>query len=235
MLADLTPYPSLQYVLCHTCRHKHPLDMRHASAQMTDYMVRHPGHHLELHPMLHVQRQQMERYRLHEPEWLDYVSNADVKVAYGASTGITITLVSLASNATVGRESLTIDNTGNLYLDAFVRLHIPLLTGSPANDQTIYVYRAGSEDGTNWTMNATGADAAITITNPTNLKLLGSIVTPTLGGLTWKNDPFPVAPTFGGFLPREWSIIVINFTGLAFNATEGNIIKAYSGVYSTVI
>lgn len=158
---------------------------------------------------------------------------ADIKTAFGASTNLTLTLASLASGS--ARESTSVDNTSNLFLDALISLDIKLATGTPASDKAIYVYAYGSEDGTNYTDNATGSDAAITLRSPTNLKLIGVISTPDSGGLTYKSHPMSMAAAFGGILPRRWGIVVENKTGLAFSSTEGDHAKRHTGVYATSI
>jgi hypothetical protein len=159
---------------------------------------------------------------------------SDIKQAFGSSTSFTITLASLASSATAGRESAVIDNSSLLYLDIIVNLTIKLGSTTPANDKTVYIYAAGSEDGTNFTDNAAGGgDAAITIRTPSNLKLIGTIQMPT-ASTSYVSGPMSVAQAFG-VMPRKISIIVVNFTGSALDSTEGNHIKTWSGVYSTVV
>ena len=154
---------------------------------------------------------------------------ADLKIKYGTSTAFTLTLASLASSATVGRESTAIDNTSNLYVDALVYVKVALQAGAPANDQTVYVFVYGSEDGTNYTDNATGTDAAITMRVPSNLRPLGVISTPT-NGATYPGGPFSVAQAFGGVMPRKWGIVVRNYSGQTLSATEGNHAYTYTGI-----
>lgn len=156
------------------------------------------------------------------------------KIAYASSTGITITLASLASGATTARESTAIDNTSNLYIDAIVYLALALQSGTPANDKAIYVYLYGSEDGTNYTDNATGSDAALTLRSPTNLRGPFVVSVPDSGGLTYKVIIPSVAAFFGGVMPRKWGIVVNNFTGVTLSATEGNHIKTYTGITETI-
>jgi hypothetical protein len=159
---------------------------------------------------------------------------ADRKLAFGsASQGITITLASLAQAA--ARQSTAIDNTSNLFLDAMVYLAIPILTGTPGSDKAIYIYAFGSEDGTNYDDNAGATDAAITLRVPSNLRFLDVILTPDSGALTYKKVIPSVARAFGGILPPKWGIVIKNMTNLAFNATEGNLIKEYRGIYETII
>lgn len=156
---------------------------------------------------------------------------ATTKLSFASSSSITCTLASLASAS--ARESTVIDNGTNLYVDALVYLAVKLQTGTPSADKAVYVYAYGSEDGTNYTDNATGSDAAVTMRSPTNLRLLGVINTPDSGALTYKGV-FPVAVAFGGILPRKWGIVVQNVTGIALDATEGNHTKSYTGLYTTV-
>lgn len=154
---------------------------------------------------------------------------SNLKAAFGTSAGFTITLNSLA--AAGARESTAIDNSSNLYLDALIRVTATLAAGSPASDKAIYIYAYGSEDGTNYGDNATGADAAITLRTPTNLRLIGVISTPDSGALTYKSQPISVASAFGGILPRRWGIVVQNKTNLAFGT---GCTATYSGLYGTV-
>lgn len=156
---------------------------------------------------------------------------ADVKTAFGTSTSITITLNSLASGQFAGRESTVVDNTSNKFLDAHVAVTLVIGAGTIANDKAAYVYAYGSEDGTNYTDNATGSDAAITIRNPTNLRLVHVVAMPTQS-LTYK-AVFSVASAFGGALPRKWGIVVINFCGIALSASGNS--ATYSGIYATVV
>jgi hypothetical protein len=156
---------------------------------------------------------------------------ADIKQAFGASTAITITLNSLASSATAGRESTAVDNGTDKFSDALLSVSAKLAAGTPANDKAIYVYGYASEDGTNYTDPATGADAAVTTVRvPTNLVLIGVIMAPDSGALTYKGV-FSVAKAFGGVLPRKWGVVIRNYTGVAFDTTGNSV--TYSGVYHT--
>jgi len=157
---------------------------------------------------------------------------ANVKLEWGTTTDITCTLASLASGSS--RESTAIDNTSDKFEDAQVYLAIKLPAGSPGADKCIYVYAYGSADGTNYTDNATGSNAAVTLRIPTNLRLIGAIATPDSGGLTYKYVIGSVAAAFGGLLPPKWGIVVYNMTNLTFDSTEGNHTKKYRGIYHTV-
>lgn len=159
---------------------------------------------------------------------------ADRKLAYQAAQNLTLTLASLASSATAGRESTAVDNTTNLFIDAICQIACKLQTGTPANDKAIYVFAYGSVDGTNYTDNATGTDAAITLRDPSNHRLVCVIPVPDSGGLTYESQPFSIAQAFGGILPPKWGIVVRNYTGVALSATESDHFYKYRGVYETV-
>jgi len=152
-----------------------------------------------------------------------------VKESFDTAANITITLASLGSGA--ARESAAVDNTSSLYLYAMVYLAIKV--GTVSGTKAVNVYGAGSADGTNYTDNATGADAAITLSSPTNLKLIAVIATPT-SSATYKYVIGSVAQAFGGVLPAKFSIIVENQTGAALDATEGNHTKQVRGVWASV-
>jgi hypothetical protein len=158
---------------------------------------------------------------------------ANVKTALGTEAQtITCTLASLASGSS--REATAIDNTTNLWLEALVMVQITLQSGTPASDRAVYVYAAATVDnaGPTWPDAVTGADAAITLNSPTNLRLLGAINAPTSAGV-FKGGPWSVSSIFGGVLPSHWSIVINNATGIALTATEGNHKKLYQGVYAT--
>lgn len=156
---------------------------------------------------------------------------ADLKQAFGSSTAITCTLASLTSSATAARESTVVDNGTNLYLDVMVAVAVKLQTGTPSSDRAVYVFAYASEDGTNYTDNATGSDAALTMRSPSNLRPLGTINCPDAGGLTYKSGPMSLAKAFDGVVPRKWGVVIRNSTGVTLSATEGDHSKTYTGVY----
>lgn len=151
---------------------------------------------------------------------------ANIKQEYGTSTALTITLNSLANAG--ARESTVVDNTSNKFLDVLVAVDVKLASGSPASEKAVYVYAYGSEDGTNYSDNATGSDAAVTMRSPSNLLLIGTINTPDSGALTYKGV-FSLSQAFGGNVPRKWGIVVENKTNLAFDSTGCS--ARYTGVY----
>ena len=151
-------------------------------------------------------------------------------MTFAADAALTITLASLASSATAGRESTFVENTTNRYLDALVVAKFALTTGTPANDKAIYLFAYGSiDDGTTYPDTVTGTDAAITMVDPTNLRLIG-VINAVAQSTTYTGGPFSVATAFGGVLPERWGIVVRNFTGIALTATEANHAVRYQGI-----
>lgn len=151
------------------------------------------------------------------------------KMSYTTGGSVTITLASLASSATAGRESTVVDNSTNLDLDAHLYCRFVPQSGTPANDKGVYVYGYGLADATpNYPDNLTGADAACTPTSEANLTLLSfvNIAASATAGGRWIGS---IAMLLGG-MPIKWGIFVRNYCGFALSATEGNHIHTYNRV-----
>lgn len=144
---------------------------------------------------------------------------------YGTRVTMTITLAALATSATLvaGRESTAVDNKDvDDAIDALVGGTITVGTTPTANTQ-IEVWVYGSYDDTNFAGSATGADAALTPTAKTLMRLLEVI--PNVGttsNVAYKWGPVSVARGFGGVLPVQWGVWVTHNTGVALHATGGN-------------
>ena len=157
---------------------------------------------------------------------------ATVKALLTSNNTITITLASLATAS--ARQSASVSNATNLYDDALVQVKVK--TGasgtSVAGYCNVFVY-ASADGGTTFTDNATGLDAAITLTAPPNLRLLG-IINTVANATTYVGGPFSVATCFGGVLPDTWGIVIDNESGSTLDATAGNHKALYEGVQYTV-
>ncbi len=151
------------------------------------------------------------------------------RITYNASTNYTVSLASLASGS--ARQGVFVDNTTNRFLDVMLYLAVTLQAGTPTGDRAVLIWFYASEDGTNYTDNATGTDSPITLRTPTNLRGPWTISTPDAGALTYRTVIPSVGVFFGGNIPRRWGIVVENRTGIAFNASEATHIKTYSGLY----
>ncbi len=156
---------------------------------------------------------------------------SDTKESLPAVVSLTITLNSLASSATAGRESTAVDNTTNLYLDALVEVLLSFPNSAPANDKAVYLWAYDSLDGTNYAGTCTGSDAAYTRQNPTVLALLGVIPVPTQN-IPYRSRAFSVAQAFGGVLPPKWGIVVQNYAGQTLNASLNS--AQFRPVYRTI-
>jgi hypothetical protein len=164
---------------------------------------------------------------------------ASVKTAYGSSAALTITLASLASSSTLvaGRASTAVSNTTNLYRDYLLAGVIRAGTTPTAGQINVYVY--GSFNDTPVYPDAiTGTDAAKTITSTdirnSGLVLIASITTDTTTGRDYPMAARSIANCFGGVLPKNWGVWVTHSMVAALDATGGNHVLSYTGVYETV-
>lgn len=156
-------------------------------------------------------------------------------ISYASSAALTITLASLASSSSAGRESTAIDNSSNLYIDAILGGKITVGT-TPTNNTFVEVWAYGSYDGTTYTASATGTDAALTPTQQakTYMRLIAILpVTATTSNVTHAFGPVSVASLFGGVLPQKWGVYVQNQSGVNLNSTGGNHEIKYTGVKFT--
>lgn len=146
---------------------------------------------------------------------------------------ITISLapggVGLASGS--ARASTVIDNTTNLFLDALVQLQIKSGASGTSATGYINVYAYGTVDAADsfYPEAITGTDAAVTLTSPTNLRLIGTLNV-VANATAYIGEPMSVAAAFGGVLPEKWGIVIENQTGGALDTTEANHLKYYQGV-----
>lgn len=161
---------------------------------------------------------------------------ADVKTAYGSNgQALTITLTSLADSSTAGRESTVVDNSSNKFLDALVTCKIKTQnSGSIASPSAVFVYVYATVDGgSEYPDTVTGSDAAITLNNPTQLQLVGTVYAAAIN-TTYKGGPWSIASLYGGRMPEKWGIVVVNDTGTALTSTGSDHVVEYQGVYATV-
>jgi hypothetical protein len=157
------------------------------------------------------------------------------KIQYSSNTTITCTLASLASSSTAGRGSAFVDNSSNLYVDAQLTIAVKTSASALANDKACYVYLYGCGADSIYngsSAEAEGTDAAVTLDSPTNLKGPFVIACPA-SSVTYRLVIGSVASVFGGVLPYKWGFVLQNFTGQALDASEGNHLKEYTGIYYT--
>lgn len=164
---------------------------------------------------------------------------ADIKQAYGTASDLTITLASLASDASLlaGRESATIDNTSGLNLDWLISGKITTGT-SPTAARQIEVWAVGSWDGTNWPDVFDGTESAETVTSA-DIKAaicrpVAVMATGSTSNVTYHFGPVSLAAVFGGIVPPKVVLFVVHNTGAALNSTAGNHQIRLQPAYETV-
>lgn len=144
-----------------------------------------------------------------------------IQTLYGTATAVTITLAGLASAA--GRAS-TFINFGTMSpvpLDAAVMVTIKSgATVVAPSSLTVYAY-GGLTGAAPFTDGVTGSDAAFTPSASTNLKPLG-IINAGTAAASYTGGPWDLSAPFGGFLPINAGIVVVNNTGGTLDATGTN-------------
>lgn len=163
---------------------------------------------------------------------------ADLKLAYGTASDVTITLASLASDTSLltGRESTAVDNTSSLVLDYLISGKITTGTG-PTTGRSIEVWAVGSWDGTNWPEVFDGTDSAETTTaemKPSICRFIAAIATTATADRAYHFGPVSLASAFGGTLPPKFVFFVTHSTGSNLNGTAGNQQIRLQPVYQTI-
>ena len=164
---------------------------------------------------------------------------ADLKLSYPAASDLTITLASLASdtNLLTGRESATIDNSTNLYLDILISGKITAGT-SPTASRSIEVWAVGSWDGTNWPDVFDGTESAETITSAdikaSVCRFVAAMATANTSDRAYHFGPVSLASAFGGTLPPKVVLFITHSTGQNLNSTAGNHQIRLQPVYQTI-
>lgn len=162
-----------------------------------------------------------------------------LKMAYAASSAVTITLASLATDASLltGRESTEIDNSSNLYLDYLVAGTI--MTGtSPTTGKEIRVYAVGQMNDSTYPDVFDGTDSGETVsgvgTRDSVCRLIAVIPTVATSNLAYYFGPVSVAAVFGGVCPRKFVFFVTHNTAVNLHATGGNHVISITPVYRTL-
>jgi hypothetical protein len=142
-----------------------------------------------------------------------------------AAQAITITASTLATGAARESAAVTTDTTLNVN-DYRVFVKPTNDATGPSGSKAVFVWVAISDDGTNWTGNATGLDAAITLDSPHQFQLGVAISFPSAS--IARGGSFSLKAACGGSLPKAWSIIIENRIGGAFTALTVAAQKEYN-------
>lgn len=160
-------------------------------------------------------------------------------LVYGTDVQMTVTnLNSLASSATAGWQSARVDNTSTLALDYVISVKLAFANTATANDKAAYIWISSAfYDGSAWFQDdqgtatlPTGSEGTTTIASPHNLKLLGVLNYTTADSIL--QGSFLLSSCFGQYIPQGFSIIIINFTGAALDASA-NVVQ-YAPITETI-
>lgn len=166
---------------------------------------------------------------------------ADLKIAYAASSNLTVTNlggISSSSTFVAGWTSGTIDNTTNLYLDYLITAQLTAESaGLSAGEMRVYVYTM--LDDSNWpdlfSAGTEGTEGTATVhdTNilAASLKLLWATATDTTASQKYVMPATSIAAAFGGVVPAKFALFVTQSTGTTLE-TSGNQVTV-KGVYQT--
>lgn len=175
------------------------------------------------------------------PQWLDWRHNADVKLAYGADTAITMDLSALSSSSTFtsGRESASVDNSSAKYLD--IRISGTYISGtSPSSGGETRLYLITPyEDTPTWPDQFTGSDSNRSVTSSNILDTLPFVWSGTVTSSSNGTYPIVSALTLAqvlGFCPKTFSLYFTHAHGVALRTIAGNTNSLYyQPLYATVV
>ena len=241
-----------EWVVCFSCRRRHPLRGNNADHDFSDFKLRHPVERgcvcVRMGP-LQMERacRRAERRKKRSCEARNgFLDNASVLEAFGSVTAFDLTGVnSKASSATAGASTNYIDNHTNLYLEYLSDILLAAVNTAPASNQAFYVYGAGSfassaipttgaASGNTFAASST-TGAALTFPNITTAYVQPPLVqtVPYIAqNVAIQTCPFGFAYAFSGWIPQYLWAGLVNFAGMTI-ATSGNVWN-YVGVYSTV-
>jgi hypothetical protein len=160
---------------------------------------------------------------------------------YGSNTSITMDLSALASSSSliVGRQSLTVTNATNQYIDALVRGNFtvgttPAITGGLA----VYVWGADIDPATTALGPIVGTDSGCTFTTTSLEATVIFVRKPSVRVATsdtkYQVKPFSVAALFSGVMPKFWGLYVAHDMTAALKTDAANTDSfSYTGITYT--
>tara|TARA_R110000868_G_C10972640_1_gene770663 strand:- start:302 stop:811 length:510 start_codon:yes stop_codon:yes gene_type:complete len=167
------------------------------------------------------------------------MATGDIKGVLAASSQLTITLASLATDANLltGSESTEFDNTTTLYPNISVTGKITVGT-SPTTAKEIRVYLVRPmKDGTYPDVfDGTGSAETISSvgTRESCCKLIARIDTVATSDLTYYFDSGNIAAIFGFDIISKFVVFVTHSTAVNLNSTAGNHEITVKGTYENV-
>lgn len=165
---------------------------------------------------------------------------SDIKLQYVASSAVTISLASLATDANLlaGRESTAIDNSTNEYLDYLLAGQITQGT-TPTTAKEIRVYVVGMLNDSTWPDVFDGTDSAETVTSSgirdSVCRLAAVMATDSTSDRVNYFGPVSVAALFGGTVPPKFVVFVTHNTAVNLNSTAGNHVISITPVHHQIV
>jgi len=165
----------------------------------------------------------------------------EIKPKYSANTNITITLTDLSSSAarTTGRESLVVDNSSTRYRDVLLSGKITV-GATPTVDTAIDIWVYSNKNDTPaYASPLDGTDSAVSFNSAYQrdscLKLIHTLMVDTTANASYEFTGIPVAPYFGGTMPKYWGLFVVHNTASALNSTAGNFEMSFVGIVDEIV
>jgi hypothetical protein len=164
--------------------------------------------------------------------------------SYGTKTDLTITLASLATNATfvVGRQSTQVTNATNRFDDAILDGFISVGTTPTINTRILVMVWGANDDLSTQALDGlTGTDLGATITSAGIMygimrQAVALQVDATTSDRKYNFQGVSVKNALGlSVLPKFWGVYVSHNTGVNLNATGGNHKISYLGVKREIV
>lgn len=150
---------------------------------------------------------------------------------YGTRAVLTCTLASLGNGAY--REATEVDNGTDQAVDGVLAGTVTTGT-TPTNGNTISIFVSGSDGTTARSGNLTGTDSTLTVAGEQTQFVLAQVITvDATSNHTYEWYIGSIAALFGGVMPKKFSVIILNSSGVALNATGGNHSIAYTPIKYT--
>lgn len=169
----------------------------------------------------------------------------DIKLKYGTDATYSVTaLQSLASSTTnvAGWSSVAVDNTTDLYSDYLISGQFTVSASAPTAGKSIKVYAYGAFNGTpTWpdlfSSGTEGSEGAATVHDEEQrdcgMRLLWAGVVDAGTSEVYAMPPTSLAQCFGGVLPSDWALWVVQDTGQALSASGNALYRQPVGLQYT--
>lgn len=162
---------------------------------------------------------------------------ANNNLFYASGAAMTCTLASLASDTSLkaGRQSTSISNATNLYLEYILSGKVSVGT-TPTTGTKIEIWLIPKGTDGNWPDTFGATDANVTVTSREMLFSYGTLLVAIPVPSATSNVAYAFNRTLLSKLsvvPQEWCLFFVHNTGVNLNSTGGNHVVSQQGVYTT--